>query len=71
MGEHNYEDINLMNYEGIRKFKSVRRAIKRGHITSLGIIPPKKPFNNRSRKKGSRPLEEEKEVIYGRVKKKY
>lgn len=36
------------NYSAVSKFKSVRRAIRRGHIDqSCGIIYPNRPFNNR------------------------
>lgn len=38
-----------------RRFKSVRRAMRRGHITEFGIMIPKRPFNNRantSKRKG-------------------
>lgn len=68
MEEQNYDELNLLSFEGVRKFKSVRRAIRRGNMTPQGLVPPRRPFNNRSRKKGSRPLEEEKEIIYGRLK---
>lgn len=62
----------LLTFEGVRKFKSVRRAIRRGHVSLDGIIYPKRPFNNRantSRRKGhhSRVVNEEKKVIYGQI----
>lgn len=31
-----------------QKFKSVRRAMRRGHVTSFGMIVARKPFNNRA-----------------------
>lgn len=51
-----YEDLNnrilhLVDYSGVRKFKSIRRAIKRGHVSIFGDIYPKRPYNNRKRNK--------------------
>lgn len=60
--------INLKVFDGVSKFKSIRRAIRKGYVTPWGTIAPKRPFNNRSRKKGTRPLEIEKERIYGQLK---
>ena len=60
--------INLRVFDGVSKFKSIRRAIRKGYVTPWGTIAPKRPFNNRSRKKGTRPLEIEKERIYGQLK---
>lgn len=60
--------LHLRTFDAVNKFKSVRRAIKRGHMSLDGIIFPNKPFNNRSRKKGTRPLEIEKERIYEQLK---
>lgn len=60
--------INLKVFDGVSKFKGVRRAMGRGHVTPWGTVAPKRPFNNRSRKKGTRPLEIEKERIYGQLK---
>ena len=61
-------DIYLTTFEGVKKFKSIRRAIKRGNVTPLGVILPRRPFNNRSRLKGTRPFEVEKERIYDELK---
>lgn len=60
--------INLKVFDGVSKFKGIRRAMRRGHVTPWGTVAPKRPFNNRSRKKGTRPLEIEKERIYGQLK---
>lgn len=43
--------IYLRNFSGVRMFKSIRRAIKRGHVSVFGDIYPKRPFNNRKRNK--------------------
>lgn len=40
----------INSYIATGKFKSVRRAIKRGHMSMLGVIYPKRPFNNRGTK---------------------
>lgn len=58
--------LHLRTYEAVKKFKSVRRAIKRGHISLDGIIYPKRPFNNAKHKKGS--LNDEKKRIYEQLK---
>lgn len=36
------------SYSAVSKFRSVRRAIRRGHINLVfGIVYPDRPFNNR------------------------
>ncbi len=55
---------------GASRFKSVRRAIRRGLMSSDGTIYPRRPFNNRantSTRKGadSRKLNSIKKQIYG------
>lgn len=60
--------IYLKVFDSVHKFKSIRRAIRKGYVTPWGTIAPKRPFNNRSRNKGTRPLEIEKERIYGQLK---
>ena len=65
--------LHLKTYEAVSKFKSVRRAIKRGHVSFDGIIFPKRPFNNRadtSKRKGhhSRTINERKKMIYEQLK---
>lgn len=42
--------IGLATYEAVSKFKSVRRAIRRGHISPYGDIYPKRPFGNTNTK---------------------
>ena len=54
--------LHLRTYEAVNRFKSVRRAIRRGHISLDGVIYPKRPFNNAKHKKGS--LNDEKKRIY-------
>lgn len=55
----------------VRKFKSVNRAYKRGHIAIDGTIYPSRPFNNRTPEKGTRPLNELKKKIYAKLKDNY
>ena len=43
--------IYLRNFSGVRMFKSIRRAIRRGHVSVFGDIYPRRPFNNRKRNK--------------------
>lgn len=45
--------LHLYNYDGARKFKSVRRAIKRGHMSVMGDVYPKRPFKNCKAKRKS------------------
>jgi hypothetical protein len=45
------DTLYLRDYSGVSKFKSIRRAIKRGHCSIFGDIYPKRPFNNRKRNK--------------------
>lgn len=59
--------INLKIFDGVSKFKSIRRAMRRGLVTPWGRVAPKRPFNNRSRVKGTRPMEEWKERLYGQL----
>lgn len=58
--------LHLRTYEAINKFKSVRRAIRKGHVSLDGIIYPKRPFNNAKHKKGS--LNDVKKRIYEQFK---
>lgn len=37
----------LITYNGVHRFKSIRRAMRRGHVTHEGIIIPRKLLNNR------------------------
>lgn len=64
--------LHLVTYEAVRKYKSVRRAIRRGNVTSEGIIMPSRPFNNKKnsckRGKHSRPMNEEKKRVYASIK---
>lgn len=65
--------LHLSTYEGVRRFKSIRRAIRRGHVSLDGIIYPKRPFNNKansSTRKGhhSRTINEKKKMIYAEIK---
>lgn len=58
--------LHLRTYDAIKRFKSVRRAIRRGHVSLDGVIYPKRPFNNAKHKKGS--LNDEKKRIYEQLK---
>lgn len=65
------EELNFSTYAAVGKFKSVRRAIRRGQVTSQGIIMPSRPFSNKKnsckRGKHSRPMNEEKKRIYASI----
>ena len=43
--------IYLRSFNGVAVFKSIRRAIRRGHCSMYGDIYPRRPFNNRKRNK--------------------
>lgn len=65
--------LHLITYDGVHRFKSVRRAMRRGHVTAEGIVIPRKPFNNRantSKRKEvhSRSTNKLKKKIYGQLK---
>lgn len=45
--------LSLRTFEGISKYRSIRRAIKRGNVSLYGDIYPKRPFSNRKRNKGT------------------
>lgn len=72
--EQMYENVQngilmLRDYTCIRKCRSARRALKRGHISVFGDIYPSKPFNNRSNRNNSRQQNELKKSIYVGLKK--
>ena len=58
--------LHLRTYEAVSRFKSVGRAIKRGHISLDGFIYPKRPFNNAKHDKNS--LNDRKKMIYEQLK---
>lgn len=59
--------LHIFSYSGVSKFKSVRRAIRRGKVDLFtGVVYPRRPFNNRKPTKGRRFNESRKE-IYGRI----
>lgn len=81
MSQEEFEDyiskgiivLHLITYDGVHRFKSIRRAMRRGHVTAEGIVMPRRPFNNRantSKKKGvhSRSTNELEKKIYGQLK---
>lgn len=55
--------LYLESYNCVNQFKSVRRAIRRGHMTVTGIVAPRRPFNNRKPTEG-RSLNEFKKQVY-------
>ena len=58
--------LHLRTYEAVSRFKSVRRAIRRGHVSLDGFIYPKRPFNNAKHDKNS--LNDRKKMIYEQLK---
>lgn len=45
--------LHLTNFSCISRFKSIRRAIRRGHVSLTGTLYPKRPFKNIKAKKGT------------------
>lgn len=45
--------LYLRDYSCVRRFKSIRRAIRKGYVTIWGELIPKRPFNNKKRGLGS------------------
>lgn len=66
------EEIVLITFDGVRKYRSVFRAVRRGHVSPTGVIYPDRPYNNRantSKRKGvhSRMFNQIKRSIYDRL----
>lgn len=59
-------------FTAVSKFKSVRRAMRRGHVGPTGEIYPKRPFNNSAGHKRNGKhvfsLNDEKKLIYKHIK---
>lgn len=45
--------LHLRDYRGVARFKSIRRAIRRGHVSIFGDVYPKRPFKNIKSAKGN------------------
>ena len=58
--------LHLAIYSAVGKYKSIRRAIRKGQVTRWGEEVPKRPFNNRKRTDG-REMQITKERIYGQL----
>ena len=65
LNKREIDKLSLLRYEAVSKFKSVRRAIRRGHVSVYGFIYPDRPFNNRTAKKRTRPFNKLTKKIYG------
>ena len=57
--------LSLRTFECVSKFRSIRRAIRRGHVSLYGDIYPKRPFSNRKRKKGTATYN--RRIVYGQL----
>lgn len=65
--DFNNNILHIFNFNGVSRFKSVRRAIRRGKVDMFtGIIYPARPFNNRKDSPG-RSFNKTKKEIYGRL----
>lgn len=45
--------LHLVNYQGVSKFKSIRRAIRKGRVSIFGEVYPHRPFKNIRTKRGT------------------
>lgn len=45
--------LHLVDYSGVKKFKSIRRAIRKGQVSIFGEVYPHRPFKNISSKRGT------------------
>ena len=45
--------LSFRTFYAVSKFRHVRRAIRRGHVSIYGDIYPDRPFNNRKRGPGT------------------
>lgn len=57
------EEVGLVSFGGVKQFKSIKRAIRRGNAASNGEVYPKKPYNCRKATPG-RKLNQLKKQIY-------
>ena len=65
--EYISNSMNIRNFACVSRFKSVLRAVRRGHLTQYGTVIPDRPFNNRKSSPG-RNLNISKKKIYERLK---
>lgn len=49
---HIRNTLNLQYFECTKRFKSIGRAFRKGHITNFGFILPNRPYNNKKHTKG-------------------
>lgn len=59
-------NLFLKTFEATKKFKSVRRAIRKGLVSPDGVIYPRRPFNNAKHKKKG--INDRKKKIYEQLK---
>ena len=64
--------LNLKIFTGVSRFKSIKRAFKRGHVSPYGEVYPRRPFNNRANtsnrsNKHSRTTNQLRKQIYGEL----
>ena len=57
--------LSLRTFEGVSKFRSIRRAIRRGHVSLYGDVYPRRPLSNRKRKKGTATYD--RRIVHGQL----
>lgn len=59
--------LSFRTFYAVSKYRSVRRAIRRGHLSIYGDIYPKRPFSNRKRGPGT--ITYERRKVYEQLRK--
>ena len=59
---HIRNTLNLQYFECTKRFKSIGRAFRRGHITNFGFILPNRPYNNKKHTEGRKDSVEKKRL---------
>lgn len=59
--------LYLKYYVGVSKYKSIRRAIRRGHVSIWGELFPRRPYNNRKLNPQRKKLREIYEQVIKRI----
>jgi hypothetical protein len=71
MTEEEFKDYigygTIKFFDGVGRFRSIKRAIKHGKASPLGEVYPDRPFNNRKPTKG-RAMNEKKKDVYAKLK---
>ena len=59
------EEVRLTTFGGVKQFKSIKRAIRRGNAAPNGEVYPKKPYNCRKATPGRKTNQLKKQIYEG------